>query len=122
MTALSALVDLAAEGITDAEAPADADEAHDLMHTVDRLAEAVEKFQRHLAYHPKAQIDRHGRCHQCGRLFALPPRPIAWNDGPRGCGYVVGSVVAHARWVTNYAMSVPFAGKALWVARRRGSA
>lgn len=116
---LSEVVDFTASAIEHVDL--DAADTHDLMHSVDRLLDAGVKLQRHLAYHPDAKVDRHGRCHQCARLLAVPLRPrLGWRDTPRGCFFVPGLVVAYGRWFANLAMSLPLVGKALWLLRRRG--
>lgn len=129
MSAIAKLLDGTAEVLDEAhelDLPVDPDDVHELLHSVDRLLAAGVKLQRHLAYHPEAKVDRHGRCHQCGRLLAMPPRPrngLFGGDGERGCLAVPASVIAHTRWLVNPAMSIPAFGKALWMAcRKRGAA
>lgn len=118
MSGLADLLDVTAGLCAEAEADSPSAEAHDLLHAVDRLLEAGVALQRHLAFHPEALVDGHGRCNQCGRLFAMPPRPRMASDKPRGCAFALGAIRAQVRWVSNYAMSVPFVGKALWLLRR----
>jgi hypothetical protein len=99
------------ELVREAHVPADRNDAvelFDIVHTVtddlgglhDDLAECL------------SPLDATGRCTDCGRL-------VARAHNRRGCAMAIPVVGQVLRLLDGGAYSLPFVGKALWLAKRR---